>query len=222
MISQSFIVGSILGSCCSPPKSGGGMEALFGCWSREPNHHTLYIVSIPSQRFQRAIRCDAIGKPSPLTCRSPSNAKLKPQKPSAPVRNNPPQRAELVATQSETVRISSGPIPSPETLAEYDRVYPGLGQRIVAAFEAEYQKRHYLEKLALEADIEAMRLSHAEVRRGQWLGFVISMFGLVSAAVLVFLDHDAAGAALGGMSLAALVTAYLKSSRSPGSQPKGD
>ena len=140
--------------------------------------------------------------------------KFKPQKPPLPARNNPvasQQQAEVVVTQqAEAMKVSSGPIPSPETLAHYEKVYPGLAKTIIVSFEAEYQKRHRLEELALNADIEAMRLDHADVKRGQWLGFFISMTGLVSAAFLIWSGHDVAGAALGSGSLAALVAAYFR------------
>ncbi len=141
------------------------------------------------------------------------------KRPSVPALNDPrPQQGQVLSARAENVKVSSGPIPNPETLAQYDKVYPGLAKTIVTAFEAEYQKRHRLETRTLEADIEAMPLDHADIRRGQWLGFIICIVGLISGAILVYLGHDAAGAAIGGGSLASLLAAYLRNS--PGQQEK--
>ncbi len=82
--------------------------------------------------------------------------------------------SSIVSSQSkETLTYSSGPIPNPETLAKYNQIHPGLAQDIVISFKAEYEQRHRMQTLSMEGDIEAMRLAHADVSRGQWLGFVI-------------------------------------------------
>lgn len=46
---------------------------------------------------------------------------------------------ERVEVSRTRVQVTSGPIPSPETLAQYERAVPGLAQQIVEAFEAEYR-----------------------------------------------------------------------------------
>ena len=141
------------------------------------------------------------------------------KRPIVPAPNDPRQpQGQVLSARSESLKVSSGPIPNPETLAQYEKVYPGLAKTIGAAFEAKYQKRHRLETRTLEADIEAMQLDHPDIKRGQWLGFIICIVGLVSGAILVYLGHDTAGAAIGGGSLASLVAAYFRNS--PGQQEK--
>ncbi len=102
-------------------------------------------------------------KPKPL-----SGASSGPSEPSA-LPANPGVASGTVRTQSTAVKVSSGPLPDPETLKSYNAVYPDLAKTIVASFEAEYKKRPSLETSAMEGDIEAMRSSHADVQRGQWL-----------------------------------------------------
>ena len=142
----------------------------------------------------------------------------KPPNPPNTARSDPTRaqatREVVAAASSEKLTVSSGPIPTPETLAAYDKAIPGLGERIIASYEAEYSNRHRLEQMSLQGDIDAMKLAHWDVRRGQWLGFVISITGILSGAILVYLNHDVAGASLGGLSLASLLTAFLKSSPS--------
>ncbi len=125
---------------------------------------------------------------------------------------NAAAKREMENVKASELEVSSGPIPSTETLAQYDKVYPGLAQKIIQAFEAEYLERHRIETMAMEGDILAMRLDHGNVKRGQWLGFLICMTGLISGSILVYLGHDVAGAALGGVSLASVVAAYFKGS----------
>ena len=104
----------------------------------------------------------------------------KPPNPPNTARSDPTRAQatrEVVAASSEKLTVSSGPIPTPETLAAYDKAIPGLGERIIASYEAEYSNRHRLEQMSLQGDIDAMKLAHWDVRRGQWLGFVISITG---------------------------------------------
>jgi len=81
---------------------------------------------------------------------------------------------------------------------------------IVDAFQSEIQSGQYLEKIAMEGDIEAMRLSH-DVKRGQLPGLAISIFGLFCGTVLVYLGHDRAGSVTGAGGLASVLAAYFKS-----------
>ena len=120
-------------------------------------------------------------------------------------------KTTLVSNRSE-LKVSSGPIPDPETLAAYEKVYPGLARTIVVAFEAEYQKRHRLETISMDGDIEAMRRDHADVARGQWLGFLICIIGLAGGVWLVSQGHDWAGALVATSGLASVVAAYFKNS----------
>ena len=83
--------------------------------------------------------------------------------------------SSAIVRQSETLQMSSGPLPDPETLGKYEKVYPGLAKCIVESFESEYRHRHEMEAISLKADISAMELAHADVKRGQHLGFSISI-----------------------------------------------
>ena len=123
-----------------------------------------------------------------------------------------PQSSEssAVVRQSESLQVSSGPLPDPETLGKYEKVYPGLARCIVESFESEYRHRHEMEALALKADISAMELAHADVKRGQALGFSISIVGLLIGGGLVYLQHDVAGSIIGASGLASVLAAFFK------------
>lgn len=110
-------------------------------------------------------------------------------------------RQELYAS------FEAGPLPSPEKLAAYDKVLPGLAHRIVVMAEKEQEsiisQRTNILKLYTE---------------GQRLGTTISILGLIIGAVLITLDKDVIGIAMLITSIAMLVAAaiYKHNSRQSG------
>ena len=124
----------------------------------------------------------------------------------------------VVVRQTETLQISSGPLPDPETLGKYDKVYPGLAKCIVESFESEYRHRHEMEVIALKVDVSALELDHSDIKRGQLLGFLISIVGIVVGGVLVYFHHDVAGSVIGASGLASVVAAFFKGSAATAAQ----
>ena len=116
-----------------------------------------------------------------------------------------------ITVQQQTIQVTSGPLPSPEVLGLYDAISPGLASEIINAFQAEYKQRHELERIAMDGDIEAMRLQALRISRGQWLGLTIAIFGLAAGTLLVYRNHDVAGATLGAGGLASVLAAYFRS-----------
>ena len=119
---------------------------------------------------------------------------------------------QTILQASQTLQVSSGPLPDPDVLAKYERVYPGLAKCIVDGFEAEYRHRHEMENVAVQGDIAAMELSHASQRRGQIFGLVISLIGLLLGSGLIYLNHDWAGSVIGAGGLASVLAAFFKGS----------
>jgi uncharacterized membrane protein len=120
------------------------------------------------------------------------------------------QHSKRVEHRQESVQISSGPLPSPEILGLYERVSPGLAAVIVASFEAQYKHRQDIERVSINGDIQAMQLQNRNHARGQWLGFIITMFGLSLGSALVYLGHDWAGGTIAAGGLASVVAAFLR------------
>ena len=89
----------------------------------------------------------------------------------------------------------SGPLPSPPTLQEYDRVVPGLAREIVDQWKAETAHRHETVTSMRRTDHEAMVKYYEGERRGQWFA-ILAIFGLLAVAVLaIVLDREAIGVA---------------------------
>lgn len=58
----------------------------------------------------------------------------------------------------------SGPLPPPEKLEHYDRIVPGLAERIVGLTERQSAHRQQLERENLHENIRA-------ARAGQWMAY---------------------------------------------------
>ncbi len=102
-------------------------------------------------------------------------------------------------------RISSGPLPAPETLERYGQIVPGGAERIFGWVEQQAAHRQSLEKARLDSDTK-------NEARGQWFAFVITLTGLACGTFLVYTGKDATGLALmlGDLALLAGVFVYSK------------
>lgn len=101
-------------------------------------------------------------------------------------------RQELYAS------FEAGPLPSPEKLAAYGKVLPGLAHRIVVMAEKEQES-------IIEQRASILKL----YSEGQRLGTAISILGLIIGALLIALDKDAVGIAMLVTSIALLVGAAI-------------
>lgn len=99
-------------------------------------------------------------------------------------------------------RVFSGPLPSPEVLAAYEKIYPGFADRIVTMAEKQMVHLHQLEDKVIPEEMKQSGF-------GQIFGFVIATSGIVASTILVGFDHDVAGSVFGIGSLTSLVGLFL-------------
>ncbi len=101
---------------------------------------------------------------------------------------------------SPTVPLSSGPIPSPDTLARYEKAVPGAADRIMTLAERELAHQQKAEMAAISND----------ARRGlAWwrLWIVIALVGLMLAGALTVLGQPVLGFAVAMLAIAAFTGA---------------
>lgn len=110
----------------------------------------------------------------------------------------PPQarRTETqVLTRTQTV-MHQGPLPDPQTLAQYDALHPGIADRIVAMAEADQRHRMSLEQTELQSNIDhraslqaLQELNARSIFRsdmaGQLLGGAVALLALCAAIYTV-------------------------------------
>jgi len=111
-------------------------------------------------------------------------------------------RAELRQQVIRQYKAQSGPLPSPGTLAEYEKVMPGLANRIVELAEKEQAHRHEMQRSTVVGGISI-------ATRGQRYGLVSVLAVLAVAGVLVALGHETAGAVLAGADLVSVAGVFV-------------
>ncbi len=96
----------------------------------------------------------------------------------------------------------SGPIPPPELLKGYNEVVKDGAERIVIMAEKQSNHRMQLEDHAIKEELKQSRL-------GQVFGFILGIVGLVLAAILAILDHEAIAGIFGTTTILGLVTVFV-------------
>lgn len=108
-----------------------------------------------------------------------------------------------------------GPIPSTELLAEYERVLPGVSERIIRIFEQEQMHRHQLEIMALAEEKSTMRV-------GQFLLLIVVICSLSTGIFLSFRGAEISGAIIGAAAIIVPLVAFLKYPRRSNNEVKNE
>lgn len=88
-----------------------------------------------------------------------------------------------------------GPLPPPAMLEAFQRIDPNLPSEIIASWKS--AQGH-----SQETTTHIVKSSSWIAHTGQWMAFIISLFGLATAAVIALLsDHQWAAAVVGSAAL---------------------
>ena len=113
--------------------------------------------------------------------------------------------------------MHAGPLPTPETLAGYDDVVPGAGERVISMAEREQEHRHARENEELQ--IEGRRAlterdfvngAQGSERRGQWMALLIVIALLGCTATLLAMDKTVEGTLFAAFGVTGLATAFIR------------
>jgi uncharacterized membrane protein len=117
--------------------------------------------------------------------------------------------------------VHTSPFPPAETLAEYEKVRPGLADEVIKQIttEADHRRklesdeakhRRTLEQKEQEDKGKDMVAGRAAERRGQWLAFFVVLAFLVVGAILAVCGQTIAGSIIGsGGPILWIVQAFL-------------
>lgn len=108
--------------------------------------------------------------------------------------------AQIEATQS--ISVSSGPLPPPEVLKAYEEVLKGAAKRIFEMAERQAAHRQDLEKKVTESEI---RRSYAGIAAG----LVVALTCVVGGLIAICAGHDTAGAAVATTTVASLTGIFI-------------
>lgn len=99
-----------------------------------------------------------------------------------------------------------GPLPPPEIIEGYETAHPGAAGIIFNELTQQGEHRRSLEKTAVTSQ-------ERRTNRGQWMAFLIVLATLGGAIYLGSIGQGWPGLGLFGLTLVAIVTAFLRSGR---------
>lgn len=100
----------------------------------------------------------------------------------------------------------AGPIPPPEFLAHYEKLYPGIAKVFLEEPHIEAEHRRSLEKIMVE---EQIRLS----KRGQLMACTLGSATILGAFVTIFLGHSIGGFSTLLIGIAALMGIFYQAKK---------
>jgi uncharacterized membrane protein len=96
-----------------------------------------------------------------------------------------------------------GRIPPAALLAEYERVLPGVSERLIRILEQEQMHRHQLE-------INAFAEAKSTVRAEQFLLLIVAICSVLAGVFLSFRGAELSGTIMGAAGIIAPLVAFLK------------
>jgi uncharacterized membrane protein len=103
----------------------------------------------------------------------------------------------------------SGPLPPPALLQQYNLVFPGAAERIVAMAEREATHRQDIERGLVELQITDSQRRFSESRFGQICALLITLSGMGVGAYTALHGHEIAGSILGVGGIGGIVTTFI-------------
>ena len=126
------------------------------------------------------------------------NEKQKPQV------NNTTHNGQMVSFQKE--ETFAGPIPHPEIIEKYEKIYPGAAKIIFEEWDRQVKHRHEIEKSVIKTDNTKSIL-------GVLLGFIIVVVAIGGGVYTVLQGKQLFGGGLSLAGLAMLATAFITSKK---------
>ncbi|MEO5358180.1 MAG: DUF2335 domain-containing protein [Nitrospirae bacterium YQR-1] len=127
----------------------------------------------------------------------------------------------------------TGPIPDPVTLQGYERIIPGLAERIVKMAEDEVKHRHKIDDdeqkhrhkidndfLSLNRD--SFNIESKERKLGQIFGIIIGLAGLIASVICVSFNAQTTASIIGGTTVVGLVTVFVVGEKLKSSKQSND
>jgi len=94
------------------------------------------------------------------------------------------------------------PCSPPSVLEGYERLVPGAAERILVMAESDAKHQQ-------EIEFAALRAMEAEVKRGQFFGFVIGLTALGASMLALAMGSPAVAGVIGGTTVIGLVSVFI-------------
>ena len=116
------------------------------------------------------------------------------------------QRRQQTAIVAHSVATYSGPLPTPDMLAQYNTTFPECAERIVTMAESQALHRQEIEKIFIHAAIKSES-------RGQIYGFIVALSAIIGGVIIVSNGKDVIGLTAIISALVALVGVFIYGKR---------
>lgn len=118
------------------------------------------------------------------------------------------RKQQIVRAVIQTVqKIHMGPLPDPNTLAEYNNIIPNGAERIMAM--AEKQSDH---RMKMESEVIHRQMNQSTA--GQIFALIIGLAALTASTICILKGFQWAGGVVGIGGITALVTAFIQGKKS--------
>ncbi len=105
-----------------------------------------------------------------------------------------------------------GPYPPPDAVERYEKILPGTFDRLIKMAEE-------LQKAQIGEAREIRAMTHADQKRGSYLGFATTAVAMLGAVVSMYMGSTILGLAFLSVPVMAVAKALIESSRHPGEGP---
>lgn len=114
----------------------------------------------------------------------------------------PDKRQQATRVLIQVTRTHTGPIPSPDALAQYGAVLESAPDRILRMAEKQSDHRMELEKSTIRRQLNQSGV-------GQVLAFLVSIGCIGASSWLAYEGHDAVAGVIGGTTVVGLVSVFI-------------
>jgi len=116
-----------------------------------------------------------------------------------------------VSVHSGTLHI--GPLPSPDTLAQYEAVEPGTANRIISMAENQAAHRMQMDKDYYQLDKKYLESNSRDSFLGVVFAFGIGLATIVCGTVVILAGHSVAGSILSCTGITGIVGTFVYGTR---------
>ena len=141
----------------------------------------------------------------------PASPKNRPPEASPEHGARPARRVERV--EVETHEVFKGPIPPPAALEAYEKVHPGLANRIMQMAEKEADHSHKMDERSLSSQVWSHRIDQLLQFVGQLFGLLLGLCAIGAGLYAAMNGHPVAGTFFGVGGVATLAGIFVYGSR---------
>ncbi len=97
--------------------------------------------------------------------------------------SNPKKTAKVLSIVQQSISLKRSPIPFPDDLEKYEKILPGIAEKIIGWTQTQHDHRILIEKKVITHQVR-------ESTTGQWMGFIIALVCISASLYAALNGHD--------------------------------